>query len=196
MEYRYPPLYKYIALFIILFLFFRHYKQFTQDKYLILSLLITSFVMLLDYMLIYNHPNLLHTDELFDPDFDLDNILDHDIVNSNINNYQTNNKPGQKLHCNTCNTTSELPVLKPIIYDICGNGFDMGNGDKVGGFGGFNAGNAIVNDYSEIEMRNMMDAQSMQNMQMQDTRMQDMRIQDMQIQDMQIQDMMQNVQYY
>ena len=75
MEYKYPPLYKYIAFFIILFLFMRHYKQITSDKYLIVSILITLLLVALDYMIISNSPPLLSMDEPFEDD-PLEDILD------------------------------------------------------------------------------------------------------------------------
>jgi len=58
MEYLYPPLYKYIAIFIIIFLFLKFYKQITPDKYLIISILITLLFVSLDYMMISNQPSL------------------------------------------------------------------------------------------------------------------------------------------
>lgn len=120
MEYRFPPLYKYIAFFIILFLFLRHYKQLTQDKYLIISILITLLVVLLDYMLILNHPNILQTKENFDSD-DLDEILDNDkiIVNKNTSKVNTQRQPIiQCNHCKQYSNKTGLPILKPINYDM------------------------------------------------------------------------------
>lgn len=153
MEYRYPPLYKYIAFFIILFLFLRHYKQLTQDKYLIISILITLLVVLLDYMLIFGHPNILQTKESFDSD-DLDDILDDDNTFFE-NKYEDRvmiEKPQQitrkSTQCKQCSsrTSSELPVLKPIIY----------NDDYLS-----------EDDYPEYQMQNMMNLHNMQNIQMQ-----------------------------
>lgn len=140
MEYRYPPLYKYIAFFIILFLFLRHYKHLSQDKYLIVSILVTLLVVLLDYMLIFDHPNILQVKESFDTD-DLDDILD-DIKNYD-NDYtnKINIKPSKinskQFHCKQCPKISKLPIFRPIYDDS-------------------NDGN------SELEMKNMMDMQNMQ----------------------------------
>lgn len=80
MEYRYPPLYKYVVLFIILFLFLRYYKQITPDKYLLVAILVTLLVVALDYMMIFDHPAIITTEEKFtldDPD-DLDDLDDDD----------------------------------------------------------------------------------------------------------------------
>lgn len=62
MNYIYPPLYKYIAFIIIFFMFMRYYKVITQSNYLIVALVATIILILLDYFLIYNHPNLIATD--------------------------------------------------------------------------------------------------------------------------------------
>src|SRR5205809_935028 len=76
MEYRYPPLYKYAVLFLILFLFLRYYRQITPDKYLLIAILVTLLVATLDYMFVYEHPSLISTsEEEFNAD-DLDDILD------------------------------------------------------------------------------------------------------------------------
>ena len=156
MEYRYPPLYKYIAFFIILFLFLRHYKQITQDKYLIISILITLLVVLLDYMLIFDHPSILQTKEEFDPD-DLDDILDdgttYDSTKSNVKEecvQQVRPNPNpvhNRRHVKK--PSSELPVLKPLTY-IDDDDDNLNN-----------------NNYSEYEMQNMMNLHGMQNMKMQ-----------------------------
>src|SRR5579883_2763464 len=75
MEYKYPPLYKYIAFFIILFLFLRFYKQITPDRYLVISILVTLLIIAIDYMVISNQPPLLSISENFDQD-DLAGILE------------------------------------------------------------------------------------------------------------------------
>lgn len=81
MEYRYPAIYKYIILFIILFLFFYQYKGISWKKYLILSLFITLLVILLDYIFINNNPSIFGSTETFDVD-NLDAILEDDESNN------------------------------------------------------------------------------------------------------------------
>lgn len=99
MEYRYPPLYKYIVFLLILFLFLKHYKYITQDKYLIISILATLLIVLLDYMLIFDHPNILEIKERFDCD-DLDDIIEDNDINDI--NYTNNKRNIIKHHCKKC----------------------------------------------------------------------------------------------
>lgn len=61
MEYLYPPIYKYLTIFVVIFLFLQFYKQLTADTFLIIAILITLLVISLDYMMIYNQPSLLDT---------------------------------------------------------------------------------------------------------------------------------------
>lgn len=60
MNYIYPPMYKYIAFILIIFLFMGHYKVITQPNYLLVSIVGTATIFLLDHFLIENHPGLLH----------------------------------------------------------------------------------------------------------------------------------------
>ncbi|AYV75995.1 MAG: hypothetical protein Terrestrivirus4_43 [Terrestrivirus sp.] len=80
MEYKYPPIYKYIATFVIIFLFLQFYKQIPCDTFLLFTLLITLLFIALDYMMIYDSPPLL--DMNMDPKKDDDNSSD---IVSNIN---------------------------------------------------------------------------------------------------------------
>ena len=91
MRYKYPPLYKYIALF----LFMKQYKNISSEKYLIISILFTLFVILLDYVTIEDQPNLLELfkgsntgADLYD---DLDDIFEDDLDDNYNNNVTTNN---------------------------------------------------------------------------------------------------------
>jgi membrane-bound metal-dependent hydrolase YbcI (DUF457 family) len=76
-EYIYPPLYKYVTIFVLLFLFLKFYKQINNDKFLIISILFTLLVITLDYMMIYNHPPITKYDmEYFIDDDDYDDYDD------------------------------------------------------------------------------------------------------------------------
>ncbi len=72
MEYIYPPLYKYLALILIYFLFIRHYKCIDQDSYLLLCVVFVTIAMMMDYYLIDNHPGLFTNKyvETFDDDLE------------------------------------------------------------------------------------------------------------------------------
>lgn len=66
MNYIYCPLYKYIAFTIIFFMFLRYYKVITQPNYLIITLVAVLIFILLDYFLIYNHPNIISQNNDYD----------------------------------------------------------------------------------------------------------------------------------
>lgn len=59
MEYRFPPLYKYLFLIGLIYLFMLSYKQITPDMFLIFSFLFAIFYILSDFMLIYDHPSII-----------------------------------------------------------------------------------------------------------------------------------------
>lgn len=61
MQYKYPPLYKYGFIFIVIYAFLRHQQIMASDKLLINALLITSFCIFVDYVIIKNHPQLFET---------------------------------------------------------------------------------------------------------------------------------------
>lgn len=80
MKYKYPPLYKYIAYFVIIYMFFRHQKILPKDKMLVNSLVLSIIVITLDYLFIERHPvptDIEQKSEPFDDieldDMDLDN---------------------------------------------------------------------------------------------------------------------------
>lgn len=56
MNYKYPPIYKYGILLLIVYMFLKHQYIMTSNKLLINSVVITLFVIVLDYILIKNHP--------------------------------------------------------------------------------------------------------------------------------------------
>ena len=145
MEYRYSPLYKYLAFLIILFLFLRQYKQISQDKYLIIAILITLLVILLDYMLIFDHPTILYTKDSFNTD-DLDDILDDDNTVYENKNQKNNVQSRQVIRKSNKSfsdkTPSGLPTLKPMVYD-----------------------DPDENDYPEYQQQNMINMHNMYNTQ-------------------------------
>lgn len=63
MEYIYPPLYKYLALILIFFMFIRHYKSIDQESYLLLCFVFLVMAVMMDYYLIEYHPNPLKTQQ-------------------------------------------------------------------------------------------------------------------------------------
>jgi hypothetical protein len=90
MEYIYPPLYKYLAIILLYFMFLRNYKSIDQENYLLLSTIFTSIIILMDYYLIDSHANLLSakfTDFFEDIDTsDTEFIIDDDMTNTDDDN--------------------------------------------------------------------------------------------------------------
>jgi hypothetical protein len=62
MNYKYPPIYKYIILLILITTFLRYYKVITKDNFLLIAGIFTYMVFLFDFVLIKNHPSLLTDD--------------------------------------------------------------------------------------------------------------------------------------
>ena len=58
-EYKYHPIYKYIAVIVLFLLFMVHYDCISKEKYIPMALIFGVFVILLDYMVIHNHPPLM-----------------------------------------------------------------------------------------------------------------------------------------
>ena len=58
MNYKYPPIYKYILLLILFTTFLKYYKVITKENYLLVVSIFVYMVFVFDYMLIDNHPNL------------------------------------------------------------------------------------------------------------------------------------------
>jgi hypothetical protein len=85
MDYKYPPIYKYGLMMLLIFMYFKHQHIMTHDKILTNSIAITCFIAVLDYILIRNHPTPLETKnkeakEKPDESFSNDDI--EDIINS------------------------------------------------------------------------------------------------------------------
>ena len=67
-EYRYHPIYKYIAFYIILYAFLRHQKIMENNVLLVNTFFITIFVMVVDQMFIANNLTIFQplSDQYFD----------------------------------------------------------------------------------------------------------------------------------
>jgi hypothetical protein len=81
MEYKYSPIFKYIILLICIFMFTKHLKIVTNHQNLIITISIIIMIIIFDYVLIDNHPNLLDMDS--DNDKNLDNDKE-DFIGSTI----------------------------------------------------------------------------------------------------------------
>jgi hypothetical protein len=90
MEYKYPPIFKYIILLICIFMFIKHLKIMVNHQNLMITISIVIMIMIFDYILIDNHQELLGNPKenfvdsslLDDPIFDKD--IDDILENYNI----------------------------------------------------------------------------------------------------------------
>jgi hypothetical protein len=81
MEYKYPPIYKYIILLICIFLFIKHLKIMVVQQNLMITIPIIIIVMIFDYILIDNHTDLLgsSTENFLSPENVGDTITNEEI---------------------------------------------------------------------------------------------------------------------
>ena len=65
MEYKYPPIFKYIILLICIYMFIEHYNIILNRQNLIITTTIVIMIIVFDYLLIDNHPNMLCSNRTF-----------------------------------------------------------------------------------------------------------------------------------
>ncbi len=58
MNYKYPPVYKYIILLVVITSFLRYYKVITKENFLVIAGIFTYMTFVFDYIIIHNHPSL------------------------------------------------------------------------------------------------------------------------------------------
>jgi hypothetical protein len=88
MKYKYSPILKYIVLLISMFMFMKHTKILTNNHNFLISISILAMVIIFDYVLIDNHPNLL-----MDTDDEIEEFDDGMITNEDIQNIIDNYDP-------------------------------------------------------------------------------------------------------
>lgn len=101
-QYKYPPIYKYGFLLLIIYMFLKYQKIMTGDKLLYNSILIIIILAIVDYIVIDNHPYPLENfddikDDEFEDKLDIESIIntiddsldidDDDYVNNNNRNF-------------------------------------------------------------------------------------------------------------
>ncbi len=81
MEYKYPPIFKYIILLMCIFMFIKHLKIMVNHQNLMITMTIVIIIMIFDYILIENHPELLgnSTEKFINSSLLDDSIIDKDI---------------------------------------------------------------------------------------------------------------------
>ena len=63
-DYRYPPLYKYILFLVVIFMFLTYYKSIPENLYLYVAFFYVFVSISLDSILIENHPDIFYDQEL------------------------------------------------------------------------------------------------------------------------------------
>ena len=110
MNYKYPPIYKYGLLFLVIYMFMKHQKILTQDKLLLNAVMITLLIFVFDSVMIKNHTSLLensidntklshkkskHIDNISDDDLDeiinsYDVSIEEELQRDNVHNNDSN----------------------------------------------------------------------------------------------------------
>lgn len=90
MEYKYPPIYKYIILLIIIFMFIKHLKIMINRQNLMITICIVLMMAIFDYILIENHSELLgsSTEKFISSEVSEDVITDREIAEI-LDNYDS-----------------------------------------------------------------------------------------------------------
>lgn len=96
MEYKYPPIFKYIILLMCIFMFIKHLNIMVNHQNLMISISIIIMIMIFDYILIDNHPELLgnndsnenFTDSSLLYDSTLDKDIDDILENYDIDDFE------------------------------------------------------------------------------------------------------------
>jgi len=112
MNYKYPPIYKYIILLILITTFLRYYQIINKDSFLLIAGIFTYMVFIFDYILIRNHPSLLTEPT-------------NDIENENINNneskkiiYIKKEKKSKKDKKNKIKLIDETNINKKLLDNL------------------------------------------------------------------------------
>lgn len=87
MKYKYPPIYKYGLLLIIIYMLFKHQKNVPIDKLLINSIVIILTIWLLDYILIRDHEYIFGNNETLNKYEKFKNDIDDGEIDEIINSH-------------------------------------------------------------------------------------------------------------
>lgn len=128
MDYKYPPIFKYIILLLCIFMFIKHLKIMSNKDDLVLSVSILLMVMIFDYILIDEHPNLLDVDTEYFAKIDIeDDVSDKDIEEI-LNTYDESEM--QEVLDDTEKINNNKPSYD-LDTDCYRHGDGRGNIDKV-----------------------------------------------------------------
>lgn len=138
MEYKYPPLFKYIILLLCIFMFIKHLKIIPNKDNSILTISILIMIIIFDYIIIDEHPDLLGGDmEKFtsSPDTNLigDDVSDKDIEEI-LNTYDESEMQeylddAEKVEIPKRKAFYQLPTdEKKLTYDLDTDCYRRGDG--------------------------------------------------------------------
>lgn len=65
MKYKYPPILKYVLLFVLILMFMNHCKSLKMNDNFLLVVPIIFYIIVFDYILVDQHPNLFGNEEEF-----------------------------------------------------------------------------------------------------------------------------------
>lgn len=102
MKYKVAPIFKYIILLIVIFMFIKHLEILNNNQDLLITLSIMFIIISFDYVLIECHPDLLNSNETFVDDIVVNNEDIEEIIN-------THNQDDEKDLDNTAPTQIEYP---------------------------------------------------------------------------------------
>lgn len=95
MDYKYPPIYKYGLIMLLIFMYFKHQRIMSHDKILTNSIVITCFVAILDYILIRNHPTPLESKQNKESKESSEEKFSDDDIEDIINSYDEESENDQ-----------------------------------------------------------------------------------------------------
>lgn len=87
MDYKYPPVFKYILLLLCIFMFIKHLKIMSNKDDLIISISTLFIIIVFDYIMIDEHPDLLDCDKDKFLNIDLEDDIDNKDIEDIINTY-------------------------------------------------------------------------------------------------------------
>jgi len=116
MDYKYPPIYKYIILLILIASFLRYYKVLTKESFLVIAGIFTYMTFVFDYVLIESHPSLLYDRTDVSPELNR-KVIYVKKNKKNKNKDKSKNKDKRKRKIRLVNDEDEDPMIENFDSD-------------------------------------------------------------------------------
>jgi hypothetical protein len=107
MKYKYPPIYKYGLLFLIIYMFFKHQQIMSSELLLTNSIMLTLIVMLIDYIIIKDQPNLFTFSNKMTGSEHFDDAFSDEDIDEIINSIECEENNNSDIHTKTVETSSD-----------------------------------------------------------------------------------------